>query len=138
MEDTTQEKAVDDLLEDAKLSLVDLLDFSGVGTDQWFMHLYPDTGSGWKLLSNDAGKNNAAIRGSIQQAKEPVTSLALAFCGMAEVKGERQQVAYTQYFRQGYDSGLVLGRRIRKRWLTGQLRSHGSFLIMGQCHNIWL
>lgn len=137
MEETKKEQSVDDLVAPAKECLVDLLDFDDVQIDQWFMRLYTDGRDKWRPLSNDAAKNNAAIRGSIRESKQEVKALALAFCGMADVKGKREQVAYTQYFRREYHTGLVLGRRIKKQWITGKLYSHGSFLIMGQCQNIW-
>lgn len=139
MQHNAKEQSVDDLLDDAKASLVDLLEFSEVRTDQWFMHLYTDGGSGiWEPLSNDADTNNSAIRSRIHDVARPVTALSLAFCGMAEVEGSRQMVAYTQYFRKNYNTGLVLGRRIGKAFFSGKLKSHGSFLIMGNCQNIWI
>ncbi len=126
------------LTTDAKAALVDLLQSGRAQIGQWYMRVSNEGGDGpWEELSGNKAENNAQIRGRIIDSEQPATALALAFCGTAEVQGSRELVAYTQFFRRELDTGIVLGRRIRKTFFGKMLRSHGPFLVTGNCQNVW-
>jgi hypothetical protein len=47
-------------------------------------------------------------------------------------------MAYMQYFRSGYSTGLVFGACVKRSFLRPRMRAHGGFLMIGGCQNIWL
>ena len=139
MSDSCSDKSEDALTEAARACLGDLMECPGLASDQWFLRVSTKVGHGeWIQLGSDARQNNATIRGAIQLSELPVTDLALAFCGMANINDKDRFVVYTQYFQRGVDTGLVLGRRIKRTLRGRKLRTQGRFLRMGNCKNIWI
>jgi hypothetical protein len=135
----TEKEKVSALINDARASLADLLAFDEMRGDRWYVRLstkekvYP-----WEALTTDSRENDEAIRGRIARSERPVTDLVLAFLGVMHWKGEQQRMAYMQYFRTGYSTGLVFGSHVKRSFLRRRMRAHGGFLIIGGCQNIWI
>lgn len=90
-----------------------------------------------EALTTDSRENDEAIRGRIARSERPVTDLVLAFVGIMHWKGKEQRMAYMQYFRTRYSTGLVFGSHVKRSFLRRRMRAHG-FLIIGGCQNIWI
>jgi hypothetical protein len=132
------EKKVGDLIQDAKSSLASLLESDVVKSDQWFMRLSASGRSfSWETLTNDTKTNDAMIRGKVKGSTEPVSDLVLAFVGEVEWRAAKRLMAYMQYFRVDYATGLLCGSQLRSI-PSGKFLAEGGFLIMGSCQNLWI
>lgn len=135
----TEKEKVSALINDARASLADLLEFDELRGDCWYVRLstkekvYP-----WEALTTDSRENDQAIRGRIARSEQPVTDLVLAFVGIMHWKGKQQRMAYMQYFRTGYSTGLVFGAHVKRSFLRPRMRVQGEFLIIGGGRNIWI
>ncbi len=135
----TEKEKVSALINDARASLADLLQFDDLGGDRWYVRLstkekvYP-----WEILTTDSRENDQAIRGRIARSERAVTDLVLAFVGVMRWNAREQRMAYMQYFRTGYSTGLVFGSHVKRSFLRPGMRAHGDFLIIGGCQNIWI
>ena len=133
------DKRVGDLTNDAKACLADLLQSEILRTDCWCIKLaverqaYP-----WELLTNDSTTNDTIIRDKIARSHGPITDLVLAFVGEVEWRGSKSLMAYMQYFRTGYQTGLLCGSHLRRAAPSEKLVAYGGFLILGGCQNVWL
>ena len=128
-----------DLVGDAKASLVELFQVQQLRREQWFMRVsVASRGHSWELLTSDSEENNKTIKRRIQESEPPVTDLVLAFIGQIPWRGRKQLMAYMQYFRHDYPTGLLFGSHVKQSLFGGKLRTFGGFLIMGGCKNVWI
>lgn len=133
------EPKVGDLVGDAKVSLVGLFQFQELKREQWSMRVsVGGHACGWELLTYDSQENNNTIKQRIRESKAPVTDLVLAFIGLIQWRGKKRLMAYMQYFRRDYPTGLVFGSHVKQTLFGRKLRTHGGFLIMGGCQNVWV
>jgi hypothetical protein len=127
------------LINDARASLADLLDFDELRGDRWYVRLstkekvYP-----WEALTSDPNENDLAIRGRIAGSESSVTDLVVAFVGTMPWRARERRMAHMQYFRTGHSLGLVFGSLIKRSFLRPRMRAQGEFLIIGGCRNIWI
>jgi len=130
-------KKVGELIPDARVSFTDLLQFDGMRCEHWFMRLScGGRAGGWIPLTSDTRENDVIIRGRIAGSQDPVTDLVFAFVGTVDWRGGRSLMAHMQYFRRGYDTGLLFGSHLIQE---GQkIQAKGNFLVMGGCRNIWI
>ena len=135
----TEKEKVGDLVNDARASLADLLQFNELRSDRWYMRLSAEgQARRWEELTNDSKENDQAIRDKITRSEKPVTDLVLAFVGLMQWRGKKQRMAYMQYFRTKRATGLVFGSHLKKAFLRRRVHAYGGFLIMGGCKNIWI
>lgn len=134
------EKKLADLIDDAKVSLNDLLETHGSSkSDSWFMHVKLEgCPGGWARLSLDGDENNRRIASAVREAGSRISDLVILYLGMLDWRGESQLMAYGQYFRSGYDDGLLFGSHLTRDLHTEALQRSGGFLILGGCENIWM
>lgn len=105
-------KKLADLIDDAKVTLEDLLKTHGSSakSDSWFMYVKLHGCPGeWGRLSLDGDENNRRIASAMREAGSRISDLVILYVGMLDWRGERRLMAYGQYFRSGYDDGLVFG-----------------------------
>ena len=135
------EKKLADLIDDAKVSLDDLLEAHGssANSDSWFMYVKLQGCSGkWERLSLDGDENNGRITNAVRQAGSGISDLVILYLGMLDWRGESQLMAYGQYFRSGYNDGLLFGSHLTRDLHSEALQRSGGFLILGGCKNIWM
>ena len=134
-------KKIADLIDDAQVSLDDLLEAHGSSakSDSWFMYVKSQGCHGeWVRLSLDGDENNRRIASAVREAGSRVCDLVILYVGMLDWRGERQLMAYGQYFRSGYDDGLLFGSHLTRNLHTEAPQRSGQFLILGGCQNIWM
>lgn len=135
----TPEKPVGELTQDAKASLMDLLAQKNLALDQWYLRL---TGggraTGWEPLPKEIVSSQEKIKERIALEKKPVTDLVLAFVGTVDHRGKKSLMAQMQYFRTGYETGLLFGSYVAADAGSRKLEASGAFLIFGGCKNIWI
>ncbi len=134
-------KKLADLMDDAKVSLEDLLKTHGSSakSDSWFVYLKLQEGPGeWDTLSLDGDENNRRIAAAVRKAGARISDLVIMYVGMLDWRGERRLMAYGQYFRSGYDDGLLFGSHLTRNLHTEALQPSSDFLILGACRNIWM
>ena len=134
------EKKLADLIDDAQVSLDDLLEAHGSSakSDSWFMYVKWQECSGkWERLSLDGDENNRRIASAVRNAGSRISDLVILYLGMLDWRGESQLMAYGQYFRSGYDDGLLFGSHLTRDLHIEALQRSGGFLILGGCKNIW-
>ena len=135
------EKKLADLIDDAEVSLNDLLETHGSAakSDSWFMYVKLAGSPGeWATLSLDGEENNRRIASAVREAGSQISDLVILYLGMLDWRGESQLMAYGQYFRSGYDDGLLFGSHLTRDPHIEALQRSGGFLILGGCKNIWL
>lgn len=133
------EPKVGDLVGDAKASIAELFQFQELRREQWFMRLsVGGHAHSWELLTSDSQKNNNTIKQRIRESESPVTDFVLAFIGLVPWRGRKRLMAYMQYFRRDYPTGLLFGSHVKQTFFGKKLRMHGGFLIMGSCQNVWV
>ncbi len=92
----------------------------------------------WKRLSLDGDENNGQIASAVREAGSRISDLVILYVGMLDWRGERRLMAYGQYFRSGYDDGLLFGSHLTRNLHTEALQRSGGFLMLGACENIWM
>jgi hypothetical protein len=139
MSESTPERKVGDLFWDAKASLASLLKWENLNADQSFMRL--SSGGvvhNWEVLTRVSTEEaDRAIRTRIAQ-NMPVTDLVLAYIGLVSWRGTKSLMAHMQYFRSGYENGLLFGSHLTVDAQNKSWQVSGGFLIMGACKNIWV
>jgi hypothetical protein len=137
--DMVKEHRVGDLMQDAQASLAHLLRHKDLKSNQWLLRLSSGGRTGnWEPLTTDSNENAAIIKNKIARSITPVTDLVLAFVGMVEWRGTKSLMSHMQYFRTGYNEGLLYGAHLIHDDSGHKFRRRGSFLIMGTCRNSWL
>jgi hypothetical protein len=133
------EKKVGDLANDAKASLADLLAFENLALEQWYMRM-SSVGQTlrWEPLTKESVSSQDKIKEKIALQKQPVTDMVLAFVGTVDHRGTRSLMARMQYFRSGYETGLLFGSHLATAAAARNPRASGAFLIFGGCKNIWI
>lgn len=134
------EKKLADLIEDAEVSLNELLETHGSSTksDSWFMYVKsPGYSRKWEILTLDGDENNRRITSAVREAGSGISDLVVVYLGMLDWRGESQLMAYGQYFRSGYNDGLLFGSHLTRDPHSEALLRSGGFLILGGCQNIW-
>ncbi len=127
-----------ELVEPAKSSLDDLLRFENLRNEKWFMRLaVGGEARGWEFLTGDSATNDAMIKEKIEQSEKPVTELVLAFVGMVDWRGSKRFMAYLQYFRPGYEHGLLCFRHLKDTPQPDRFEGFGELMVIG-CKNIWI
>ena len=135
----TPKKAVGELTNDAKASLVDLLAQDDLALDQWYMHLSTEgSAARWEPLAKETVSSQEKIKERIALENKPPTDLVLAFVGTVDHRGKKSLMAQMQYFRKDYETGLLFGSHLTEDSGTQKLRASGAFLIFGGCKNIWI
>jgi len=133
------EPKVGDLIDDAKASLVELFQFQELRREQWFMRVSVGGHARcWESLTTDSQENNKTIKQRIRESEAPVADLVLAFIGPIQWRGRKQLMAYMQYFRRDYPTGLLFGSHVKQTLFGKKLRTYGGFLVMGGCQNVWV
>ena len=128
-----------DLVPDAQASLRALLEFKDMRCEQWYMRVTAvGQSSGWELLTSNSTTNNAIIMARLADSKRPVDDLILAYLGLLEWRGKEQLMAYMQFFRRGYPTGLLFGSHLRDELPSQRPQAYGGFLILGGCENSWI
>jgi hypothetical protein len=133
------DKTVGELTNDAKASLADLLAFENLALEQWYVRM----SSGgqtlrWEPLPTESVSSQEKIKERIALQKKPVTDMVLAFVGTVDHRGTRSLMAQMQYFRSGYETGLLFGSHLATDSGARNPRASGAFLIFGGCKNIWI
>jgi hypothetical protein len=139
MPDDDAKKKLGELVKPAEASLADLLQFKELKNDQWFMRM--STGGearGWEFLTADSASNDRMIKEKIAASEKPVTELALAFVGMIDWRGVKQQMAYLQFFRSDCELGLLCLHHLKEGLPEGKFETFGNLLIASGCKNIWI
>jgi hypothetical protein len=130
---------IGELTNDAESSLTDLLNLKELKLESRYMRLSVDgISTGWESLAGDPAENDRKIKGSVALSEKPVSDLVLAFVGEVNWRSKRQLMARMQYFRVGYESGLVFGSHLRKGLVGSNPQRHGGFLVFGACQNLWV
>jgi hypothetical protein len=133
------EKKVGELANDAKASLADLLAFENLALEQWYMRMSSEGQTlGWEPLTKEYVSNQEKIKEKIALQKQPVTDMVLAFVGTVDHRGTISLMARMQYFRGGYETGLLFGSHLATTSGARNPRASGAFLIFGGCKNIWI
>jgi hypothetical protein len=133
------EKPVGELTNDAKASLMDLLAQKNLALDQWYLRLASGgSATGWEPLPKEPVSSQEKIKERIAFEKKPVRDLVLAFVGTVDHRGRKSLMAQMQYFRTGYETGLLFGSHLAADSGSKKLRASGAFLIFGACKNMWI
>ena len=135
------EKKLADLIDDAEVILNELLETHGSAakSDSWFMCVkLPGYSGEWERLTLDGDENNRRITSAVRAAGSGISDLVVVYLGMLDWRGESQLMAYGQYFRSGYNDGLLFGSHLTRDPHSDALQRSGGFLILGGCENIWM
>jgi hypothetical protein len=139
MPESVPQTKLGDLAKPAELTVSQLLNFDRLKSDQWVMRLSFGTEAGnWESLATDTETNDRIIKERITQSAKPVTELAVGYVGMIEWRGGKRLMAYLQYFKAGYEQGLLCLRHVKEASQPETFEGFGGFLIVGACKNIWI
>jgi hypothetical protein len=139
MPESVPQTKLGDLAKPAELTLAQLLNFDGLKADQWLMRLsFGGEVGNWEPLAADTETNDRMIKERITQSAKPVTELAVGYVGMIEWRGSKRLMAYLQYFKAGYEQGLLCLRHVKEASRPETFEGFGGFLIVGACKNIWI
>lgn len=139
MADRSPQKKLGELTKPAELTVTHMLRFPGLKTDQWLMRLTVGGEIGdWEPLTTDIATNDQMIKQRVAECAKPVTELALGYAGMIDWGGSKRLMAYLQYFKGGYEQGLLCMRHLKEAARPGMIEGIGGFLIVGACKNIWI
>jgi hypothetical protein len=139
MPDDDAIKKLGELVKPAEASLADLLQFKELKREQWLMRLaVGGEAHGWEFLTADSANNDRMIKEKIAASEKPVTELVLAFVGMIDWRGVKQQMAYLQFFRSDCEVGLLCLHHLKEGLPEGKFETFGNLLIASGCKNIWI
>lgn len=132
-------KKLSELIKPAESTLAQFLQHEGFRPEQLFVRLGVNSALGpWRALTPDTATNDRLIKEAIDQSPQPVSELAVAFAGMIDWRGGKRLMGYLQFYRSGYDHGLLCLRHLKQAARPGTLEGFGGFLTVGSCKNIWL
>jgi len=89
-------------------------------------------------MTSDTAANDQLIKERIAGCPGPITELALGYAGMIDWRGAKRPMAYLQYFKGGYEQGLLCMRHLKEAAQPGTLEGFGGFLVVGACKNTWI
>lgn len=128
-----------ELTKPAEFAMADLLRFQALKADHWLMRVTVESEvGGWEPLANDTPTNDRMIKERVAEIDQPVTELAMGYAGMIDWRGSKRLMACLQYFKLGYEQGLLCLRHLKEGPQPGKLEGFGGFLIVGACKNIWI
>jgi len=126
------------LVKPAEAALNELLHFPELKADQWLMRVtVGGEAGGWEAMTADTATNDRMIKERVAQSGGPVTELAMGYAGMIDCRGSKRLMAYLQYFKSGYEHGLLCLRHLKDGPQPGTFEGFGGFLIVG-AKNIWI
>ena len=128
-----------ELTKPAEQAIADLLSFKDLKLAHWLMRLSPPNEiSSWESLASDTAANDGLIKERIAQSAKPVAELAVGYVGMIDWRGSKRLMAYLQYFKAGYEQGLLCMRHVKEASQPGTFEGFGGFLVVGACQNTWI
>jgi hypothetical protein len=139
MEPSAAQTKLGELTKPAEQSIAQLLSVPDLKLDHWMMRLSlaGETG-GWEPLAADTATNDRLIKEKIAQSANPVAELAVGYVGMIDWRGAKRLMAYLQYFKAGYEQGLLCLRHVKEASQPGTFEGFGGFLVVGACKNTWI